>query len=251
MPVKYLHIVSFNIPYPANYGGVIDIYYKLKALKQAGIQIIMHCYAYGRQPSKELEDLCLKVYYYPRKSGLKFFLRSDPYIVTTRNANSMPGNLLKDPFPVLFEGLHTTATLSICKDARKKVLVRAHNIEHLYYSALSKSEPNLLHKLFLSVESGKLQGYERVLQLADHILGIALHETAYFDSKFGNGVFVPAFHRFDEVTSLAGSGDYILYHGNLEISENSRTFLRLAARVLSRTNYPVVVAGKNPTKKVF
>ncbi len=30
---KYLNIVSFNIPYPANYGGVIDVYYKLEALR--------------------------------------------------------------------------------------------------------------------------------------------------------------------------------------------------------------------------
>ncbi len=32
MPDKYLHIISFDIPYPPNYGGVIDVFYKLKAL---------------------------------------------------------------------------------------------------------------------------------------------------------------------------------------------------------------------------
>ncbi len=96
MPSIFLHIVSFNIPHPANYGGIIDVYYKILALKQSGVQVILHCFVYGRQPSKELEDLCFKVYYYPRKSELIPFLKRDPYIVTSRSAKSMPENLLKD-----------------------------------------------------------------------------------------------------------------------------------------------------------
>ena len=38
---KYLNIVSFNIPYPANYGGVIDVYYKLEALHACGVKLIL------------------------------------------------------------------------------------------------------------------------------------------------------------------------------------------------------------------
>ena len=36
---KHLHIISFDVPYPANYGGVIDVFYKLKALHAEGIKI--------------------------------------------------------------------------------------------------------------------------------------------------------------------------------------------------------------------
>ena len=28
---KHINIIALNIPFPANYGGVIDIYYKLYA----------------------------------------------------------------------------------------------------------------------------------------------------------------------------------------------------------------------------
>ena len=249
MSVKYLHIISFNIPFPPDYGGIIDVFYKLRALKQAGVQIILHCFEYGRQHSKELEDLCFQVHYYPRKSGLRYFLTSEPYIVATRNANSMPNNLLKDSFPVLFEGLHTTGVLGRCINANKKILVRTHNIEHLYYRALSKSEPHLFRKVFLRTESSKLKQYEKLLHQTDHILGIAKHETEYFNSTYGNALFIPAFHRFEEVSSLPGKGDYILFHGNLGVPENSEIFLKLAADILSKTNYPVIVAGKNPTER--
>lgn len=249
MPAKYLHIISFNVPLPADYGGVIDIFYKLKALKASGIQIILHCYAYGRQASKELEDLCFRVFYYQRKSGLTYFLNPDPYIVVTRNANTMPKNVLGDSFPVLFEGLHSTAILGQCKAAKKRTLVRAHNIEHVYYQALSKSEKQIFRKLFLRTESRKLKRYEEKLRFADHILGIAKHETAYFESKYGNALFIPAFHRFEEVSSREGSGDYMLYHGNLSVAENSEMFLKLTREALGLMGIPVVVAGKNPSER--
>ncbi len=249
MPSRYLHIIAFNIPYPANYGGIIDIYYKIAALKQIGIHIILHCFEYGRQPSKELEDLCFKVYYYPRKSGLRYFLSSNPYIVITRCAKSMPKNLLGDSFPVLFEGLHSTSMMERCVKANKKILVRAHNIEHTYYLALSKSEPSLHRKVFLRSESLKLKRYEKILHQSDHILGISKHETEYFIDRYGHSVFIPPFHRFEEVSSLSGSGDYILFHGNLGVPENSEEFLRLAERVLSGISHPIVVAGKNPSER--
>jgi hypothetical protein len=51
---KHLHIISFDVPYPANYGGVIDVFYKLKNLHKAGVKIILHCFEYGRGEQKEL-----------------------------------------------------------------------------------------------------------------------------------------------------------------------------------------------------
>ena len=48
---KHLHIVSFDVPYPPDYGGAIDVYYKLKALHEEGIKIYLHCFEYGRGES--------------------------------------------------------------------------------------------------------------------------------------------------------------------------------------------------------
>ena len=67
MRKKQLHIVSFDVPFPANYGGVIDVFYKIKSLHQEGVGVILHCFHYGRKKSEELESLCEKVYYYQRK----------------------------------------------------------------------------------------------------------------------------------------------------------------------------------------
>ena len=49
-----LHIVSFDVPYPPNYGGVIDVFYKLKALFDLGIEIYFHTFveSFGFHPSR-------------------------------------------------------------------------------------------------------------------------------------------------------------------------------------------------------
>ncbi|MCC8094833.1 MAG: glycosyltransferase family 1 protein, partial [Tannerellaceae bacterium] len=68
---RYLNIIALNIPWPPNYGGIIDIYYKIKALHALGIKIILHCFEYERGASPELDSLCDQVYYYKRRTGLK------------------------------------------------------------------------------------------------------------------------------------------------------------------------------------
>lgn len=39
---KHLNIVAFDNPYPPTYGGVIDVYYKLKSLAETGLKIHLH-----------------------------------------------------------------------------------------------------------------------------------------------------------------------------------------------------------------
>lgn len=250
MTGPFLHIIAFNVPHPPDYGGVIDIYYKLKALNRAGVRIILHCYTYGRQPSKELGEICFQVHYYPRKSGWKYLLGRIPYIVATRKANNMPNNLFKDSFPVLFEGLHTTAILDDCKSAGKQILVRTHNIEHTYYSVLARTERNLIQRLYFLQESAKLKRYESILGHADHILAISRPEADYFRHAYGDAHFVPAFHKYDDVSVLPGKGHYVLFHGNLGVAENEEILRHFALPVLAVLPYPVIVAGKNPSERI-
>ena len=112
MSDKHLHIVAFSIPYPANYGGVIDVYYKLKALHAAGIKIHLHCYQYDRPETTELDKYCESVNYYPRKTGLSAQISIKPYIVESRQSDSLLKNLLSYKYPILFEGLHSCFYLS-------------------------------------------------------------------------------------------------------------------------------------------
>jgi hypothetical protein len=69
--VKHLNIISFNVPYPPDYGGVIDVFNKIRWLSEIGVGIYLHVFTYNRPADKELEKYCEKVFYYKRKTGLR------------------------------------------------------------------------------------------------------------------------------------------------------------------------------------
>lgn len=226
--IKNLHIVSFDVPYPANYGGVIDVFYKIKALYKNGIKIHLHAYEYGRGNPKELEKYCHKITYYERTKSFANLISRKPFIVKTRNSETLIKNLKKDDFPVLFEGLHTTFPIIKNGFSNKKILVRTHNIEHRYYDGLAKSEQNFLKKRFFKTESRKLKIYEKLLHKVDKILTISPFEQNYFHDKYGDkATYIPVFHKNENVMNLSEKGKFALYHGDLRVSDNVKAALFL------------------------
>ena len=84
MSSKHLHIISFDVPSPPNYGGVIDVYFKAHSLNAIGVKVHLHCFAYGRPPAKDLEAFCEEVHYYPRSTSKHLLFSTLPYVVVSR-----------------------------------------------------------------------------------------------------------------------------------------------------------------------
>lgn len=245
---KQLHIVSFSIPFPANYGGVIDVFYKLKALSALGVKITLHCFQYDRQPAKELETLCQKVYYYPRKMLGNHLLGFYPFIVGSRKSEQLVENLLINNAPILFEGLHSCYSINDERIKNRKKLVRSHNIEHDYYSALANLERNPMKRLYFKSESRKLERFEPLaFKNADFVLGISQKDTSYLKNKYQNAVHISAFHAFDDVNIPQSTSDFSLYHGNLGVGENNQAALFLVDQVFRGLEQKLVIAGNNPS----
>ncbi|MFP4060529.1 MAG: glycosyltransferase family 1 protein [Bacteroidales bacterium] len=241
---KHLHIVSLNVPYPPDYGGVIDIFYKIKALQGNGIKVHLHCFEYGRSVAGELEEICEEVSYYKRKKGFIYQLSPSPYIVLTRSDEKLLQNLSKDDYPILFEGIHTTRYITHPSIREKKKYIRTHNIEHEYYRLLSQSEKILYKKFFLRMEAGKLRRFEKYLALGDGIFAISKNDFTHFNDLFGKTYFLPPFHPFTNVLSKPGNSDYILFHGDLTVSDNRNALITLIRHVFSKLNLKVKIAGK-------
>lgn len=103
MKQRIIHIVDLDVPYPANYGAAIDMYFRIKNLHAIGVKIILHCFEYGRGKAPCLNDYCEQVYYYPRKSIMEFPFRPEPYIVYSRRNKELFNRLFADDFPVLLK----------------------------------------------------------------------------------------------------------------------------------------------------
>ena len=243
----HVHIISFDVPYPANYGGVIDVFYKAKALTEHGVKVHLHCFEYGRKKAPELGEFFHKVSYYKRDISKRHLFKSNPYIIETRISAYLVNNLLKDNYPILMEGLHTTGLLHERRLKNRKLIVRTHNIEHEYYSNLSRAETDLFKKYYFFNEAAKLKKYESILTKADLLLAISQTDYDYFSAKYKNVVCMPAFHPYTAVKSLTGRGKYVLYHGNLSVPENINAVTTLLNEVFKDSKIPFKIAGLNPS----
>lgn len=246
-----LHIVSFDVPYPTNYGGVIDVFYKLKALHNLGVVIYLHVFEYGRGEQEELQKYCEEIFYYPRNSFTKSFFSRIPFIVKSRRNNLLIENLNKDSYPILFEGLHTTFPVLRDRLKGQKTYLRAHNIEHRFYKGLEKSESNALKRVFFRKESKKLKRYEKILKKMQGVFSISPFEQIYFKKNYGaKCVYIPAFHDTKKQTTLKSKGNFILYHGHLLVPENVKAALFLID-VYKETDYQLVIASSYKNSKVI
>jgi len=252
MPELNLHIISFTIPYPPNYGGAIDVFYKVRALHATGVKVHLHCFAYDRTPSMELEKYCHKVYYYPRQTGLRSALTWIPYIVFSRRSGQLLETLLKDDHPILFEGLHSCYYLSHPRLKERVKIYRESNIEHQYYYHLSKAETNLTKKLYFFLSSLKLRAFQGILSHASMMLTVSKEDNEYLSRKFPDipVEYLPSFHKDDDVSILPGKGDYALYQGNLSVAENVQAAEYLMKEVFAGTDTPFIIAGLNPSPEL-
>ena len=75
MQKRVLHIVSFDNPFPPVYGGIIEVFFKIKPLHDLGVCIHFHCFVdLIPQKNPELERITEKIYYYQNdKNPFNFF----------------------------------------------------------------------------------------------------------------------------------------------------------------------------------
>lgn len=246
---NYLHIVSFDVPYPANYGGVIDVFYKIKSLSSLGVKIILHCYQYGREESIELESICEEVNYYERDMSPLRLLSQKPFIVNTRNSNELRNRLLKDEYPILFEGLHSCYFVD--EIPKERLFLRNHNVECDYYKALAKGERNLIKRLYFNWEASKLKAFEReVFSKVNQVICISEPDQKYFVKNYGKASVVSAFHQASNINLPEGNGDYCFYHGNLSVGENDKAAIFLVEEVFNELSHKLVIAGNSPSKRL-
>ena len=124
----------------------------------------------------------------------------------SRSSEELANQLQKDNYPILCEGLHTTAILNDNRLKDRMIFVRAHNVEHDYYRALGKSEHSLWKRVFYLAESVKLRHYEPVLAKAKGIFAIAQQDFDYFSKRYGKTILLPGFNAQDSVCSESGRG---------------------------------------------
>ena len=253
MPDKHLHIISFIVPYPINYGGVFDIYHKIVALHKAGVKIYLHCFTENNRRQSELNQYCEKVFYYPRKKGIAGMSFRLPYIVASRMDTDLWENLDQDDYPVLIEGIHAAGWLLKKKSSNRKIILRLHNVEHEYYRQLFLSSSSTVDRMYFHFESVLLGKFEKkIAGIPDLILAVSEQDVETYRNRFHvkNIKVMPVFTGFTNDTPPSGAGYFCLYHGNLSVPENEKAVAWLLNEIFLDSDQPFVIAGKNPSPEL-
>ena len=250
---KHIHIVTHEVPWPVDFGGVFDLFYKIKSLHQKGIKIHLHCFTKKMEEHSILNRYCESVHYYERKKhfSLSHFLL--PFIVQSRNDKALLENLQKDNYPILLEGIHCTYFLYKHKLQDRNVFVRLHNVEYLYYKKLAVYEKNFFRKAYFYIESLLLFRYEKKLAPHTKYLCVANSDKEFYQKRFKplHIEYLPVFVPWSTVSSPQNLGNFCLYHGNLSINENDEAAKWLLQSVFAKIKIPIVIAGKNPSSSLI
>jgi glycosyltransferase involved in cell wall biosynthesis len=250
---EYVHIVALDAPSPPNYGGAIDIYYKIVALSNIGKKVILHYFDYkgAHRGAQGLEKHCVAIYKYKRQTGWRSASIRSPYIVLSRISKELVERLNQDAHPIILEGIHCSGILNYLAQKDRKVVIRLHNDEAGYYRALAQTEPQVFKKAYYLFESYLLKRYQNALPRGIRIASLSTKDIkAFSKNAFTDLHFIPSFVPWQKINSEVGIGTFCLYHGNMSISENEKAAIWLIDHVFTRNSVPFTIAGKGISKNL-
>jgi hypothetical protein len=274
-------VISFVIPYPANMGARVDIWRRIKAFSEVGVELQLVSW-YNSQPKAqeiaEMEKYCKKLYLIPFKDNITSIaqriiaLFSYPLEVTSRILRGKElSNLLSEvrafnPDVIWLDGIHggyIAAKLS--EKLQVPLLTRSHNIEYLYYRRLLKATIDLKSRIKRYLSLAHLESYEKkLLKSSVFFYDISADDLKFWQNQgFTNGRYLPPFVEFEQDNKIQNKNDTnnlnpmydIVYLGNLYANNNVASIIWFITQVFpiirsTTPNIKVLVAGLNPVTKI-
>ncbi|WP_438349491.1 glycosyltransferase family 4 protein [Paenibacillus sp. FA6] len=247
-------VVCSDFPYPADHGGRVDTWGRIKVLAELGWKI--HLVVCGKQmPS----DADMKVVYRyvediklcERRSKLVDLLYVIPMQVQSRNVLRYV-NIDEDYDYVLLEGDYVYPILSNPHINHNNVILRVHNDEAVYFKALARSTKNRIHKLYYHMESWKFKTLQkRMIQKVDKYLFISNKEFEIFQSLHPatKSLFLPPPVTRDAFLANTFQSKNVIFIGSLFMPNNREAIEWYLAHIhplmLKETDYKFIIAGNS------
>ena len=274
-------LICHDIPYPADRGARVDIWRRIKAFSNIGVELqLVSWFSHPPAPDEiaEMEKYCQKIYLIPFKHTIISLARRGidifayPLEVTSRivRGKELSGLFSQvrvfNPHVIWVDGIHgghIGAKLS--ENCQVPLVTRSHNIEHLYYRRLLASTIDLKGKLKRYMSISNLESYEKkLLRNSVFFYDISADDLKYWqDHGFTNGRYLPPFIEFAEDNNLQAIGDKInsdpvydvVYLGNLHANNNVAGVIWFITQVIpiirsTLPNMKILIAGLNPVKKI-
>lgn len=277
-----LTIVAMEIPYPPNHGGRVDIWRRIKALKQVGVTLQLICWTHQLPTAEDKQVIDQYIDdFYPilYGSGLGWAMRRVvdllryPLDVTSRIVRGSEWSALLSrvqqfsPDVVMADHVHSGVVgRPLSKALGKPFTVRSHDIEHLHYGYWMKSSKGIA-KLKRLLSLNHLKSYEfSMLRESDAFYDISIDDLNFWRGQgFSNGRFLPPVIDIENVEKNDSSQDGgelsqenydVVFLGNLRTDNNVAGVLWFLSDVLPLLQHKtpdikVLIAGSSPKKEVI
>lgn len=267
-------ILAMELPYPANHGGRVDIWRRIKALKRLGVQVQLIGWSRTEPDRNELKMLQAHVtdfhrLSYPKRKREKLRRLVDlcfyPLEVTSRIVRGQQWQTLQkivqdfQPHILMADQIHSAlATQQLGRVLNLPVIMRSQNIEHLHYRELLAAAPDLKSKVARFLSQNHLERFER--RTFERCL--AVYESSSEDLRFWhdrglqNGYLLPPIVELPEGDAVADDLSAVEYDavflGNLRTENNVAGVVWFLEQVLPllrvvKPKIRVAIAGSEPT----
>jgi glycosyltransferase involved in cell wall biosynthesis len=267
-----------EIPYPPIHGGRVDVWRRLKALSELGVDLQLVCWTKTAPKPEDIAVIKQYIqYFYPivykrdLLASLRRFVDLFSYSLEVSSRilrgkdwdNLLTAVKIFHPDVLMADHVHSgIVTLPLSKKLEVPMIVRSHDIEHLHYRYLMKTAKGY-RKMARFLSQNHLESYEKnIFRQSLAFYDISSDDLAYWESQgFTNGYLLPPLIEFQDqdisTASKAVKTTYdVVFLGNL-VAENNVAgvvqFLKEVLPILQQKlpNIKVLIAGSNPTFEVI
>ncbi|AOW99360.1 glycosyl transferase [Moorena producens PAL-8-15-08-1] len=273
-------LVCHDIPYPPIHGARLDMWRRIKAFSNLGIDIQVICWcSHTPKPEEVLEirKYAKQVFLikFPRTLGsfirriidlLKYPLEVTSRIVRGKELKLLLSDVAAfNPDVIFLDGIHGGEVASqLSQHLNRLLVIRSHNIEHLYYKRKLASAKGL-NKLKRYLSLSNLEKYEiNLLKKSTLFYDISLDDLNFWRSQgLNNGRYLPPLIEFPEENREAISRNKlspnpvydIVFLGNLFSDNNVAGIIWFITQVmpiirLELPTFTILIAGSNPVQHV-
>jgi len=251
-------IVCSDFPYPANHGGRVDTWGRIKALHALGVHLDLVVCGNPQQPTPEELDMVRqyadRIAFAEAKGRLPQLLRWLPYQVEKRETLRTVHLGREDYNFILLEGdaMYAIVDNPAVMRMKAKLVLRVHNDEVTYFQALARSTGKWMHKVYYYLESLKfkwLQG--RILKRIDTYMFISSKEHEKFAALHPEkrSLFLPPPVQLEQMAAYRPETRKVVFIGSLFMPNNREAIEwylhHIHPRMLHHEEYRFVIAGNS------
>ena len=217
---------------------------------QESIQIDLHLFQRNHLEKHGIDDLNLNTTYYKSKTGHKGFSLMAPFSISSYFDEPLISKLNKDNDPIIFHGIETTLNLKEIVQHDRKIVIRIGFQESSNDFSIKKFITNKGDVRWHDFFTIRKSAYQMDL-ISHYPILVTTKDAAdvlnYKADKINN-IHIPQFIGIPSPMGEEGTGNFCLFHGNLDKHENEQAAYWLLNNVFNEIDIPLVIAGYNPSK---